>query len=50
MPTKHWDTILGYYNELGVTDLAEEQLDFASITHQSRELARQVLEAGDRDE
>ena len=41
---------LGYYNECGVTDLAEEKMDQARITPQSRELARHVLEAGDRDE
>ena len=41
---------LGYYNDLGVTDLAEERLDQARITQQSRQIARQVLEAGDRDE
>lgn len=28
---------LGYYNDLGVTDLAEKELDLASITPQSRQ-------------
>jgi len=41
---------LGYYNDYGITDLAEEKLNQASITSQSREQARQVWEAGDRDE
>jgi hypothetical protein len=38
---------LGFYNDLGVTDLAEFRLDQARITTQSRERARYVLESGD---
>lgn len=40
---------LGFYNELGVTDLAEIRMDQARITPQSRENARAVLESGDLD-
>ncbi|HEX5164822.1 MAG TPA: hypothetical protein VFV93_05455 [Thermomicrobiales bacterium] len=41
---------LGYYNEIGITDLAEEAMDRTLISSQSREHARSVLEIGDRDE
>jgi len=40
---------LGYYNEFGVTDLAEQRMDRSRITTQSRERARQVLETGEVD-
>lgn len=41
---------LGYYNDFGVTDLAEEEMNRALISIQSRERARYVLETGGRDE
>lgn len=41
---------LGYYNDLGITDLAEEEMSRALISPQSRERARFVLETGDGDE
>lgn len=40
---------LGYYNDFGVTDLAETRLDQANISAQSRAVARRVLETGDID-
>lgn len=41
---------LGYYNDFGITDLAEEEMNRALISTQSRERARYILETGDRDE
>ena len=41
---------LGYYNDFGVSELAEEEMNRALISTQSRERARYVPETGDRDE